>query len=113
MQISQRQPGSTRSGPAFTSVGRPSALVGTKNSKFSPGKNQSIADPYEAQSGGRFSSVLVTEAGLPSPSLKVKSPAFKLVEGGEMPQPGDLKWSPERLEKLTKWPGFRPIRDKT
>jgi len=76
MQTSQRVPGSTRSGPAFTSVGRPSAISGNKTSKFSPTKNQSTIDPYEYQSGGRFSSVLVNEAGLPSPSLKVKSPAF-------------------------------------
>jgi hypothetical protein len=98
MQTSQRLPGSsTWQGAAFTSNSRPSGISGPKTSKFSPIKSQMTLDPFENQSGGRYSSVLVSEAGLPSPSIKVKSPAFKLIEGGEMPQPGENKWSPERL----------------
>ena len=87
MQTSQRIPASTRSGAAFTSAGRSTGLngVGTKAGRLSPTKNQTTLDPYEIQSRGRFSSVLVTEAGLPSQSIKVKAPAFKVIEGGEMP----------------------------
>ena len=114
MQTSQRIPASTRSGAAFTSVGRSLGLNGggTLAGRMSPTKNQTTLDPYEIQSRGRFSSVLVTESGLPSPSIKVKTHAFKMIEGGEMPHPGEVKWSPEKLEKLMKWPGYRPIRDK-
>lgn len=114
MQASQRIPTSTRSGAPFASAGRSSGHsgVGSKAGRLSPAKNQTTLDPYEIQSRGRFSSVLVTESGLPSPSIKVKADAFKVIEGGEMPHPGEVKWSPEKLEKLMKWPGFRPIREK-
>jgi hypothetical protein len=97
MQVSQRMPASTRSGQAFASTGRPSGITGSKTSKLSPIKYNDTIDPYDKQSGGRYSSVLVNEAGLPSTSIRVKSPAFKLIEGGEMPHSGDNKWSPERL----------------
>ena len=61
---------------------------------------------------GRFS-VLINESGLPSPSLKVKTPAFTMIQDGEMPTPGDIKWSPEKLERLMQWPKYKPARDKT
>jgi hypothetical protein len=111
MQQSTRIPQTTtRSGAAYNTVGHYSA---PKAKKFSPSKNNSTLDVFEISSGGKYSSVLVAESGLPLQSLRAKSPAFKVIEGAEMPHAGDIKWSPDRLEKLMKWPTYKPIRDKT
>jgi hypothetical protein len=57
--------------------------------------------------------VLINEQGIPSPSFKVKVPAFKVISEQEMPSPSQAKWTQERLDKLVQWPHYKPLRDKT
>ena len=44
---------------------------------------------------------------------KTLGPAFVIKVEEGMPQPGDVKWSKERLEQLMQWPQYRPVRDKS